>query len=54
MKDCSKAPLSKNLYHAEASQLIFIECQMTGLHLTRNLTERNPRKDLKIKLLKML
>ena len=41
MKICSKPPLSKNSHHAEASQLIFIECQMTGLHMTQSLTEQS-------------
>ena len=38
-----------NLHHAEASQLIFREFQMTGLHVTQDLTERRHRKYLKIK-----
>ena len=38
-----------NLHHAEASQLIFRECQMTGLHVTQDLTERRHRKCLEIK-----
>ena len=53
MKVCSKAPLRKNLHHAEASQLTFTECQMSGLYMTQDITERSLRTDLKItKLLK--
>ena len=48
MKVCLKAPLSKNLHHAETSQLTLIECQMSGLHMTQGITERSLRKDLKI------
>ena len=48
MKVCLKAPFSNNLYNDEAIQLIFIEFQMTGLHMTKDLTERSCLKDLKI------
>ena len=48
MKVCLKAPLSKNLHHAETRQLTLIECQMSGLHMTQGITERSLRKDLKI------
>ena len=42
------ALFSKNLHHAETSWLTFIECQMTDLWTKQDLTERNPRTDLKI------
>ena len=46
MKVCSKAPLSKNLHHVEANQLTFIECQMSGLYMTQDITKRSFRTDL--------
>ena len=55
MKVCLKAPLSKNLHHAETRQLTLIECQMSGLHMTQGITDRSLRKDLKItKMLKFV
>ena len=48
MKTCWKAQLSKKPHHVGASQLIFPECQMTGLHTTHDLTERRSRGDHKI------
>ena len=48
MKVCSKPPLSKNPHHPEADQLTFIECQMSGLYMTQDITKRNLRTDLKI------
>ena len=43
-----RAPLSKNLHHAEVSQLNFIGCQMTGLHMKWDVTKRSTRTDFKI------
>ena len=40
MKVCLKVPLSRDLHDAEASQLIFIKRQMTGLHMAQNLTKK--------------
>ena len=40
MKVCLKVPLSRDRHDAEASQLIFIKCQMTGLHMSQNLTKK--------------
>ena len=47
IKVCSKTRLSKKSHHAEASQLTFIECQMSGLYTTQGITERSLRTDLK-------
>ena len=47
MKVCLKALFIKNPDNDEASQLIFIECQMTDLK-TQDLTERSLRTDVKI------
>ena len=47
MKVCSKVTLSKNPHHAEANQLTFIECQMSDLYMTQDITKRSLRKDLK-------
>ena len=41
MKVCSKAPLSKNPHHPEANQLTFIECEMSGLYMTQDITKRS-------------
>ena len=41
MKVCSKASLSKNPHHPEANQLTFIECQMSGLYMTQDITKRS-------------
>ena len=35
-------------HHAEPSQLIFSECQMTGFNMTQDLAEKTSQKDLKI------
>ena len=48
MEVCSKAPLSRNPHYVEASGLFFNECQMTGLHMTQNLTDGNRQTDLNI------
>ena len=48
MKVCSKAPLSKNTHHAEASQLTLTEYQMSGLYMTQDITERSLSTNLKI------
>ena len=48
MKVCLKAPLSKNLHHPETNQLTFIECQMSGLDMTQDITKRSLQTDLKI------
>ena len=48
MKVCSKAPLSKNPHHPEANQLTFIECQMSGLYMTQDITKRSLQTHLKI------
>lgn len=48
MKVWSKVYLIRNPHHAEANQLIFIEWQMTGLHLTQDLTDRSHQRDLRI------
>ena len=48
MEVCSKAPLSRNPHYVEASWLFFNECQMTGLHMTQNLTDGSRQTDLNI------
>ena len=48
MEVCLKGPLSKNPHHAEANQLTFTKCQMSGLYTTQDITKRSFRTDLKI------
>ena len=38
----------QTLHHAEASQLTFIEYQMSGLYMAQDTTERSLQTDLKI------
>ena len=47
IKVCSKTLLSKKPHHVEATQLTFIECQMSGLYTTQGITKRSLRTDLK-------
>ena len=48
MKAYSRVPQSKNPHHAEASQLNFIESQMSRLYMTQDNTEWSLRTDLAI------
>ena len=48
LKPIWKLPLGKNFDHVEASQLTFIDYQMTDFHMVEDLTKRNPLIDLQI------